>query len=226
MNSRPPTADSQSALLVTCWKDIGVWGSRDCPELPKVGHCHNCAVFSRAARQLQDRPVPPGYQEEWTRHLAEPLSEHRHATLLWLTFRLGNERLAVPLAVVMEVMEERPIHHLPHRRNHVLRGLVNVRGELVVCVSLAALLGIESAAADSKLRRRVLVLQSKQGRYCLVADEVMGTMELAAKDHQPLPATLSRAQAYHTESIVNQDGHSIGCLAVTRLFAALDEVIK
>ena len=36
----------------------------------------------------------------------------------------------------------RLIHSLPHRRQGIVLGLVNVRGELLICVSLARLLGI------------------------------------------------------------------------------------
>ncbi|HEY1170549.1 MAG TPA: chemotaxis protein CheW [Verrucomicrobiae bacterium] len=212
--------------LNSCWKNIGVWGDRSCPELQKVGHCYNCGVFTQAARQLQDRPVPPDYLEEWTKHLAQPAVDKKQATVSWLAFRVGAERLALPLANVVEVTEERPIHHLPHRRNPVLRGLINVRGELIVCVSLGALLGVEPAKEEAKLRRRVLVLQGRHGRYCMVADEVTGTLAVAANELQPLPATLSRAQAHHTESMLNRDGVWIGCLSAGRLFAALDDVIK
>lgn len=212
--------------LIGCWKDIGVWGDRSCPELTKAGHCHNCQVFTQAARQLQDRPVPPGYLEEWTEHLAKPAAGKKQATVSWLAFRIGPERFALPLVNVVEVMEERPAHHLPHRRNPVLRGLVNVRGELIVCVSLGALLGIEPAKDPGKMRRRILVLQGRHGRYCLVADDVIGTMAIAPNDLQPLPSTLSRAQAHHTESMLQRDGVWIGCLSAKRLFAALDEVLK
>ena len=37
----------------------------------------------------------------------------------------------------------RPIHRVPHRTDRLLLGLANIRGELLLCVSLRELLGIE-----------------------------------------------------------------------------------
>jgi len=226
MNPLTPEVEAQTISLQACWKEIGVWGKRDCPELAQVGHCHNCKTFTRAARLLQDRPIPAGYRAEWTKHLAAPLVERKHDTSSWLTFRLGAELLALPLATVTEVMEERPIHRLPHRQNPILRGLVNVRGELVLCVALEALLGTEAAPVNPNARRRIMVLTGEGGRYCCFADEIKGTQEIAAADHKPLPATVGRAQAHFTESIVMQDKAVIGCLKTSRLFSALNDAVK
>ena len=57
-----------------------------------------------------------------------------------LLFRLQAEWLALPAQVFQEVAERRPVHSLPHRRQGIVLGLVNVRGELLLCVSLARLL--------------------------------------------------------------------------------------
>jgi chemotaxis-related protein WspD len=226
MNPLTPEVEENKVSLHACWKEIGVWGKRDCPELQQVGHCHNCQTFTRAARLLQDRPIPAGYREEWTRHLAAPLVSRQQDTASWLVFLLGTEQLALPLGTVTEVMEERPIHRLPHRKNPVVRGLVNVRGELVVCVSLEALLGIESGAVNPQARRRIMVLSGEGGRYCCFTEEIKGTRAIAAAEHKPLPATVNRAHAHFTESIVMQDKVVIGCLKPARLFSALNEAVK
>ena len=47
----------------------------------------------------------------------------------------------------------RPVHRIPHRSNDVLIGLVNLRGQLQLCVSLHGLLGVEVAGASPHARR-------------------------------------------------------------------------
>ncbi|MDW8307886.1 MAG: chemotaxis protein CheW [Verrucomicrobiales bacterium] len=129
-----------------CWRTIGVQGTATCVELQKFVHCRNCPVYSAAALQLLDRPLWPEYLREQTLHYAEPRRKTTPARLSVLVFRLGWEWLALPTVAFQEIVEVRFIHSLPHRRNGIVLGLVNVRGELIVCVSLGRLLGLETAA--------------------------------------------------------------------------------
>src|SRR5205823_3279707 len=89
-------------------------------------------------------------------------------------FRLGQEWLALPVGVLIEVTNPRRVHRVPHRGG-VLAGLVNIRGELHLCVHLDQVLGItrtreeaarmntEAAPSSLVLSRRLLVVQSQGG---------------------------------------------------------------
>ncbi len=57
-----------------------------------------------------------------------------------LVFRLGDEWLALPVGVLVEVTRPRPPHRVPHRGG-LLAGVVNIRGELHLCVRFDLLLG-------------------------------------------------------------------------------------
>src|SRR2546422_1979826 len=64
---------------------------------------------------------------------------------------------------IAEVAERRVIHSLPHRRTGIVLGVVNVRGELLVCVSL----GRRSEEHTSELQSRLhlvcrLLLEKKK----------------------------------------------------------------
>src|SRR5208282_1093127 len=135
-----------------CWNRIGVSGDRSCPELISFVHCRNCPVFAAAARSFFNRPAPEGYLAEWSRWLAgsddhdagktdkrhedsEGLQSHG-AGLSVLIFRLGAEYLAFRTQVLAEVTRLHPVHHVPHRSNQILAGLVNLRGQVELCVSL------------------------------------------------------------------------------------------
>src|SRR5207342_2805701 len=74
-------------------------------------------------------------------------------------FRVGNEWLAITTSVVDEVADLRAIHSLPHRRSGVVLGLANVRGELLVCVSLAQLLGVDDQPQELQPRERRMALR-------------------------------------------------------------------
>src|SRR5438045_1523494 len=129
-----------------CWHKIGVYGDGSCPELKRFIHCRNCPVYSNAGLQLLDRPLPADYRRERTAHFAQEKKLPPPARTSALLFRLAAEWLALPTHAFQEVAERRPIHSLPHRRQGPVLGLVNIRGELLICVALGRLLGLGKIA--------------------------------------------------------------------------------
>src|SRR5580658_8237967 len=126
---------TQSAIS-DCWNKIGVRGDSSCPELQQYFHCRNCPVYSSAAVQLLDAPLPPDYRSRAALAIARsttPVAFDTHSAAI---FRLRSEWLALPTAVLKEIVSLRPIHSMPHRRDGMLLGLANIRGELLPCFSL------------------------------------------------------------------------------------------
>ncbi|QDU22691.1 chemotaxis protein CheW [Urbifossiella limnaea] len=210
-----------------CWQAVGVWGDRTCPELKQHTHCHNCPVFAAAGRRFLDAPSPAGYLDEWTARLAEPVRRTADGVFGALVFRLGEEWLALPVGVLVEVTHPRWPHRIPHRGG-LLAGLVNVRGELHLCVRLDLLLGIERPAepAKSTARPRMVVMRRDTDRWAFAADDVDLVRRVATADLVTAPPTLARAAARVTRGVVHRDGRAIGLLDETRLFEALRERVR
>src|ERR1051325_6490730 len=145
-----PELDAEAPLAIhDCWNTIGVEGNGTCRELVKFIHCRNCPVYSSAGRQLLDRPLPAEYRREQAEHYAQAKRFSQPSRLSVVLFRLGAEWLALPTSAFQEVAERRGLHTLPHRRRGLALGLVNVRGELLICASLARLLGLEQSLKSS-----------------------------------------------------------------------------
>ena len=182
-----------------CWREIGVSGDRSCPELEEQLHCRNCPTHAQIARRLLDRPLPPGYRDEWTRHFAlrdekAPEGEEIDSVLI---FRIGEEWLGLPAGICREIAEPRPVHSLPHRRSEAVRGIVNVRGELLICISLPALLGI-GAASSSRGGERIavfprLVVTGEEAKHvAFEADEVHGLHGYRTHERGAVPSAARR----------------------------------
>ena len=138
-----PSTLAPAPAIHDCWNQIGVMGNGTCRELVKNIHCRNCAVYMAAGLQLLDRALPAEYRRERAVHYAPPKQLSHPARVSAVIFRLGVEWLALPTIVFQEVAERRTLHTLPHRRGGLALGLVNVRGELVICATVARLLGVE-----------------------------------------------------------------------------------
>lgn len=204
----------------TCFETIGVYGDRSCRELAQHVHCLRCPVFAHTARGLFDRPMPPGYRAEWTERLATPEPPPLGASATYLTLRVGGEWLGIASASCVEVTEARRAFPLAHRTGGAFEGLVNVRGQAVLSVSLRALLDI-SAEDGAGARARLVVIEDKSGRFSLRVDEVDGVRRFADADVLPAPATLSRALSPHVTGVVHDGARLVGLMDGASLFAAL-----
>ena len=208
-----------------CWHRIGVWGDRSCPELRTVTHCQNCPVFSNAGRRFLDSTPPQDYAEEWAARLAEPEAEAATGLLGVLVFRIGDEWLALPVGVLAEVTHDRKPHRIPHRGG-LLAGLVNIRGELHLCVRLDLLMGIDPPAEPIPNHPRIIAIRRETEGWVFSADEVDQVRRLPVADLIPAPPTLARSSSRITRGVFHREGRAIGLLDEDRLFATLRERVR
>jgi chemotaxis-related protein WspD len=254
-----------SSLLpygANCWNRIGTAGDRSCPELEKHVHCRNCPVFAAAARVFFDRPAPEGYLAEWTQWLASTEQHTRHTSgealaesdrdrVGVLIFRLGDEWLAFRTQTIAEVTMPRPVHRIPHRSNDVLIGLVSLRGQLQLCISLHGLLGVEASSGprphaqthrlslaqgpapesqketgpggSSAAGSHLVVLRDRERSeiWVFAADEVLGVHRLARGQVRNVSSALANPEVSFSQAILSWEGKSVSFLDEQRVFAAL-----
>jgi chemotaxis-related protein WspD len=227
---RESAQEPTGAHVDDCWNKIGVRGDGSCPQLEEHVHCRNCPVYFAGAVALLDRPAPSDYLADWTNHFAEPKQAQEAETQSVVIFRIGGEWLGLPTQVVSEVTNALTIHSLPHRRSGVVVGLANVRGELVVCASLAHVLGIRPAA-DTKQNKpqiqhaRLLVIRRDDFRMVCPVDEVHGIQRFQSRELQEVPTTVAKAAASYSKAILSWNKHTVGLLDEERLFAWLKRSI-
>ena len=200
-------------------------GDRTCPELEKFIHCRNCPVYSNAGMAFLNRPLPAHYRRAWTEHFAREKVQASPSNSSALLFRISAEWFALPTRAFQEVAERRRVHSLPHRRQGLVLGLVNIRGELLLCVSLGHLLGVERLQPREALRsahHRLLVCNWQGSRLVFPVDEVQGTQRFHTQDLKAPPATVANAAASFTRGILHWQERRAGFLNAEALFAALN----
>jgi chemotaxis-related protein WspD len=210
-----------------CWNKIGVWGNRECGELEKVIHCRNCIVYSSAAAQLLGAELPQDYLERWTRHFASGQKVESRQMQAALIFRIGAEWLALSPTNLQEIAEGRPIHSVPRGRSNTLLGLANIRGELLVCVALDRVLGLEKMGPEKSsskraLYRRMVVAGREDSRFVFPVEEVHGIHWFDPKELKEVPSTVAKAQATYIKGLLLWQDKSVGCLDDQLLFDMLD----
>lgn len=221
-----------------CWRIIGVGGDRSCPELKAFIHCRNCPVLADAARTFFDRAAPEGYLESWRTILEEPSEVTETADTSVLVFRVGSEWLALPSSVLIEVTPARMLHTVPHRTGTPLAGIVNIRGQLQLCVSIHTVLGLpggprsiapsEGQVAEGTPRLIVVERESGQGgeRRVLGVDDVAGVHRVGRADLRPVPSTVSQAAARCSSALFEWQERTVALLDEVRLFEALHDMVS
>lgn len=206
-----------SRAIDDCWNRIGVRGDRSCPRLQQQVHCRNCSVFNEAALTVMQRALPAGYQEEWSAHYAQAPQAAPQLDRSALVFRIGVEWLALPTQVVRFVGENTAIRRLPHRSGPVLLGLVNLRGQIYPCMSLAQLLQIQAhgkaaAGQDARARPCMLAVTLAGHALALPVVDVLGVQQYA-HDALLVPSTaLNEAAPRFIEGVLSLGERRIGCL--------------
>jgi chemotaxis-related protein WspD len=203
-----------------CWTHIGVWGDGSCPELPRVSHCRNCNVYAENGRRLLDRPAPAEYIESWTADLAEDKSTVHSKTDSYLVFRVGQVWLSFPATSLREITEPAVVRSVPHKPREVLLGLVNVRGELHLCISLHKLFG-EEEPPNAPRTARLLVARHAGEDWAFPVDQVEGMHDVAETAIEPLPATLQNVEVVYTQGLFHSGEKTVAIIDENLLFGAL-----
>lgn len=213
----------------SCWHQIGVWGDNSCPKLTTAIHCHNCPVYSTAGKQLLDREAPVEYLNERTNLLAQNKEEQKLDTISLGIFRLQKEWFALPVQLFKEVTEPSIVHTLPHRSNKIFLGLISIKGEINICISLHELLGLDLTTTTSNFSpivyKRMVVMEKEGNQWIFGVDELYGVRRVTLDSLQNVPTTISKSIGTYTKSIIQWQGKSITCLDEDLLFYTITKKI-
>ena len=112
-----------------------------------------------------------------------------NATRAWCTFRIDGRLYGVAADRVQEVLRAAPLTPVPLSPAAV-RGLINLRGEIVTVVDLRRPLQLPGAAPASPT---LVVVQDGGGITTLAVDAIEDVLWTREEDFEPCPDTLHAA---------------------------------
>jgi purine-binding chemotaxis protein CheW len=134
------------------------------------------------------------------------------------TFFVEDLFLGIDVRDVQEVFRYQEMTPVP-RASHMVRGLINLRGQIVVAVDLRQRLELTPRAAD-RLPMNVVV-RTDDGPISLLVDEIGDVVEVDAATFEPAPATVEGAtrdvvigvHKFHGQLLMLLDTHKLIQLA-------------
>lgn len=153
------------------------------------------------------------------RELARPLQdmERESDVLKIVEFQLGGEIYGLELDLILEVYPLRGLTPIPGVPSFV-QGIINVRGQIVSVIDLRIFFEMQSQELSDSTS--VIILQSKNMEFGILADAIIGIDTIAKKEIMPSLPTLTGIRAdflkgVSRERLVILDGAKL--LADTRL---------
>lgn len=111
-------------------------------------------------------------------------------TQQYSTFRVDGFLFGVDVMRVQEVIRHQAITPVP-MAPEVVRGLINLRGQIVTALDLRARLGLKARADDA--RPMNVVVRTDEGAVALLVDEIGDVVTADPNAWEPAPATLSES---------------------------------
>jgi purine-binding chemotaxis protein CheW len=123
----------------------------------------------------------------------------------FLTFRIGNEHYGLELSQTREIIEYSGITQVPLMPNF-LRGVINLRGEVVPVIDLAVRLGRKSIEVQRRTCIIVVELTNNDQHHVLglLADAVSEVIEMDDENIEDAPSFGANIRAEFIQGIAKQ----------------------
>lgn len=134
------------------------------------------------------------------------------------TFYLDGLLFGVDVANVQEVIRAQPMTPVP-MAPFAVRGLINLRGQIVTAIDMRTQLGLAAAEAASTN----VVVRSGESITSLLVDEIGDVLEVEGGLFEPPPQTLPRRTRALIKGVYKLDPRLLLLLDIERAAASADE---
>ena len=124
----------------------------------------------------------------------------------YLTFRIGNENYGLELSQTREIIEYSGITEVPLMPSF-LRGVINLRGEVVPVIDLAVRLGRKPIEVQKRTCIIVVELHNNEQNHVLglLADSVSEVIEMSDENIEDAPSFGANIRADFIQGIAKRD---------------------
>jgi purine-binding chemotaxis protein CheW len=143
----------------------------------------------------------------------------------YLTFGLGEEKFAIPVDHVQEVVELGQVTKVPNAPHYMI-GIINLRGRILPLLDTKLKLGLPATEKSKKSRIMVLEIPTSEDKSLHIGamvDVAREVVEISARDIQNAPEVEDLKSSAPIIGIVNNHGDITMIMDITKVFS-LQEV--
>lgn len=117
--------------------------------------------------------------------MAEDILKERKGKILeFLVVKLEDEIIGISLKEVLEISKLLEIFEVPLSESYI-KGVINLRGEIIPVVSLKEKIGLEEKTVSTRL----VIVETKLGKIALLVDAVLGVTKIEEDALEQNPMT-------------------------------------
>jgi len=102
-------------------------------------------------------------------------------------FKIKGDYYAISVLDVQEVIKPQPLTTVPLSPEYV-KGLINLRGQIVTSVSLRRLFKMEDSECDDHMN---IIVRNGDSLYALMVDEILDVIDVEEKTFESIPETIN-----------------------------------
>jgi len=207
-----------------CWEKIGIFGDNTCGTLQNVEHCYYCEVFKQAGRKIFNKETPQEFIKEWTEIYSKAKNKEDTEKIALVIFRISEEWFAIEAKLFIEALTNRIIHPIPERTNKYFYGILNFNGELLLCIAINNILGIEFLDKDYNFGRYLLI-NLDDSRYCFPVDEFLPVKSISIKELKEVPFNTKKYTNSVTTHIFSINNTKVSFINADKLKCEIEKVL-
>jgi purine-binding chemotaxis protein CheW len=139
----------------------------------------------------------------------------------YLTFVLGEERFAIPVEHVQEVVELGRVTKVPNAPAYMV-GIINLRGRILPLLDTKLKLGLSATQRSKKCRIMVLdipIADEKSLHIGAMVDVAREVIEILPKDIQAPPDVNDLQSSAPITGVLNNNGDITMIMDITKVFS-------
>ncbi|SNQ58902.1 chemotaxis protein CheW [Candidatus Methanoperedens nitratireducens] len=135
-----------------------------------------------------------------------------------VVFKIGVEEFGVEIMKVQEIIRMTNITRIPQAPDYI-RGIINLRGKIIVVINLNVVLGMETKEQDENTR--IIVANIDDTVMGFVVDSVSEVIRLPQKSVEPAPAVIAdKIGTEYVMGVGNLDNRLLILLNLNKILGA------
>ncbi len=137
-------------------------------------------------------------------------------------FKIAGEEYAIPVMEVQEVIKPQMVTPIPLAQEEI-RGLINLRGQIVTCLSLRKLFKQDDDLEKDYMN---IIVKGADGLFSLVVDEVTDIIDIEKSSLESAPDTINPNLKKYVDNIYKRDKGLVILLDISELVSIKQELAE
>ena len=151
------------------------------------------------------------------------MSNNVQNDLRYMEFRFGEQKFALPLLAVKEVIPKPETTPVPNMPSH-FEGMINLRGQVLGIYNIRRKLGIPVAQASVNVRHEVVIIvENNTGLVGFIVDEVTRVIQTTPESFLEAPKS-DVASAQFVSSIIKSEEDLIMAVEIGKILGFEQEL--